>query len=224
LRIDSHVLYSAEHPPEHLTDILGRNKFDGAILFAGQPVKNACILGTVVPVEDCRGEMDACGVSIKLGRALELTGTDLPVDVDMHPGQFDLLARLAADNPSRHFAIGRMARPPLEEKPSGDWLHGMEQAAALKNVFCKVSGLLSQSKSPWSAAAMRPYVQHVLALFGSERVMFGSAWPECLPAAIWKETLAAFTQSIGAQTMEVREQLLGLTAERFYGLSIPDAA
>lgn len=49
--------------------------------------------------------------------------------------------------------------------------------------------------------------------------MFGSDWPSCLPDAIWKETLAIFTQAIGAQSLETREDLLGGTAQRFYGIA-----
>jgi predicted TIM-barrel fold metal-dependent hydrolase len=48
--------------------------------------------------------------------------------------------------------------------------------------------------------------------------MFGSDWPNGLPEYTWKTSLAAFTQSIGAQSMEVREQMLGLTAARVYGI------
>jgi hypothetical protein len=39
-----------------------------------------------------------------------------------------------------------------------------------------------------------------------------------LPDVTWKESLAAFTQSIGAHSLEVREQLLGGTARGFYGI------
>jgi len=58
---------------------------------------------------------------------------------------------------------------------------------------------------------MRPFVQHALAVFGPERLMFGSEWPLRLPDVTWKESLAAFTQSIGARSLEVREQLLMLS-------------
>ena len=34
----------------------------------------------------------------------------------------------------------------------------------------------------------------------------------------WKRVLAAFTQALGPQSLEVREQLLGGTAARFYNL------
>jgi L-fucono-1,5-lactonase len=71
---------------------------------------------------------------------------------------------------------------------------------------------------PWKAEPLVPYVRHVLRAFGPRRVMFGSAWPACLPESVWKETLAIFTQAIGAQPLEVREELLGGTAGRFYGI------
>ena len=48
--------------------------------------------------------------------------------------------------------------------------------------------------------------------------MFGSEWPARLPEVTWKESLAVFTQCIGAQSIEVRERLLGDTARVFYGL------
>jgi L-fuconolactonase len=71
---------------------------------------------------------------------------------------------------------------------------------------------------PWRAAPIRPFVEHALAAFGPERLMFGSEWPARLPEVTWKESLAVFTQCIGAQSIEVRERLLGDTARVFYGL------
>ena len=61
-------------------------------------------------------------------------------------------------------------------------------------------------------------VRRALALFGPSRLMFGSDWPSSLPDHTWKESFAAFTQALGAQPIEVREELLGGTAARFYAL------
>ena len=68
----------------------------------------------------------------------------------------------------------------------------------------------------WKAEDLKPYVSHVMQVFGADRLMFGSDWPVCLLAGSWKETLAAFTQAIGPQSMEVRERMLGETAQKFY--------
>jgi predicted TIM-barrel fold metal-dependent hydrolase len=225
LRIDSHVLYSPGHPPEHLGAILSRNRFDGAMLFGEVLVDLPHILGMVVPIdrlEAWRSHPKLRGVSITLERGIDvapLENSDLSVDVEMRSDEFVLLERMAARHPERRFVIDHLARPAFAGGISAEWRRGMDSAAGQANVYCKISGLLEGIEPPWSSAPMRPFVQHALARFGPARLMFGSGWPACLPAATWKETLAAFTQSIGPQSMEVREELLGGAAQRFYGIN-----
>jgi L-fuconolactonase len=74
------------------------------------------------------------------------------------------------------------------------------------------------SWSNWSASELRPCVTLVLPGFVPERLMFGSDWPVCLLAGTWKEVHAACTQAMGPQPVEMREQILGDTATRFYRL------
>ena len=109
----------------------------------------------------------------------------------------------------------RKARDPDPATPQAladQWAQDLAQAAQFPQVFCKLSAVARLAPAP------RPSVQHALAVFGPRRLMFGSDWPEGLPDTTWKASLAAFTQAIGAQAIEVREELLGGTAERFYGL------
>jgi predicted TIM-barrel fold metal-dependent hydrolase len=72
-----------------------------------------------------------------------------------------------------------------------------------------------------NVAELRPFVQLCLARFGAGRMMWGSHWPYCMnpgggKIGIWKESLAAFTQAMGAQSLEAREWILGGTASRVY--------
>ena len=86
-------------------------------------------------------------------------------------------------------------------------------------MFAKVSGLMTIARrADLAPSDLAPYIDHALTSFGADRLMFGSDWPACLPEFTWKASLAAFTQAIGAQTIEVREELLGGTAERFHAL------
>jgi L-fuconolactonase len=82
----------------------------------------------------------------------------------------------------------------------------------------KLSGLITDAPTQWKAAEFAPWARAALEAFGAERVMYGSDGPSYLPAGTWKEALAAFTQAIGAQSIETREQVLGATARRFYRL------
>ena len=116
--------------------------------------------------------------------------------------------------PSLRVAIVHLGLP----EECADWERAMEEAARNPRFTSKASGLITHGPKPWNAARFRPWVQHALAVFGRERVMFGSDWPRTLPDNVWKEALAAFTQAIGAQSMETREWLLGGAAARFYGI------
>jgi L-fuconolactonase len=248
LRIDSHVCFSQHHPPDHLKTVLARNRFDGAILVVeGHLVPwdmlPPHILGIVVRVRDrialdeyrkhpkfrgvcCSLEglrsADAQGRSVDDGMPAgleELARHGIPLDVEMRPADFPALLRLAERLPGLRLAIDHLGRPEFRAGLTDEWARGMEAAARLPQVFCKISGLLTEvERFPWSAAPLRPWVQHALAVFGPERLMFGSEWPVRLPDVTWKESLAAFTQAIGAQSVEVREQLLGETARGFYGI------
>ena len=229
MRIDSHVLYSQAHPPEHLQAILARNRFDGAILVGQLPDRSADwphIAGLVVPIGRLAEYLNhpklrgvCCSVSDGMPAGLdELARRGIPLDLELEVAQLPLVQRIAEQWPTLRIAIDHLARPAFDAGPTAEWVRDMEAAARLPNIFCKVSGLLSEQRRTWTAALPRPFVEHVLSVFGPNRLMFGSEWPACLPAATWKETLAAFTQSIGARSIEVREQLLGGTAARFYGL------
>jgi predicted TIM-barrel fold metal-dependent hydrolase len=74
------------------------------------------------------------------------------------------------------------------------------------------------SPQAWTAETIRPAVEHVIACFGWDRVMFGSDWPVCLLAASfkqWAETLSLLTEDAGAEN---RRKLFYENAARVYRL------
>jgi L-fuconolactonase len=230
LRIDSHQHFTDEHPPEHLQPILKRNRFDGSIVVGENPgeLPFEFVCGVVRRIDWrrldeyqkdplFRGVLHSLDDGIPEGFA-ELARRGIPVDLRMRRDQLPLLARIADRAPELRMVIDDLAQPQYGNPMTDEWARGMEEAARLPRVFCKASSLAVRAPAPWKASDIRPFVQHALRVFGPQRMMFGSGWPDGLPETGWKESLAAFTQSIGAQTMEVREELLGGTAARFYGL------
>jgi predicted TIM-barrel fold metal-dependent hydrolase len=232
MRIDSHVCFSESHPPEHLQAILARNKFDTAILVVYGPELPATgehIAGLIVRdlghLDEYQKDPRFRGVCLPIDRidteaARELARRGLSLDLEMRPAEFPALARIAESHPDLRIVIDHLARPAYHLGLTDEWCTGMQAAALLPNVFCKISGLLTETeKLPWNAQPMRPFVQYALSVFGPPRLMFGSEWPIRLPDVTWKESLAAFTQAIGANPIEVREHLLGGTAAAFYSLA-----
>jgi L-fuconolactonase len=149
----------------------------------------------------------------------ELARRGIPYDLLLRPPHLQHVPRLAERVPELRMVIDHIAKPLIAAQRMDGWAEDMEAAAKIPQVFCKLSGMITEADpGGWKSDHLRPYVQHVLSLFGPDRLMFGSDWPVCTLAGTWKEVLAAFTQAIGPQPAEAREKLLGGTATRFYAL------
>ena len=149
----------------------------------------------------------------------ELARRGIPYDLLLRPPHLPLVPRVAERVPELHMVIDHIAKPLVAAQRMDGWAEDMEAAAKIPQVYCKLSGMITEDDPQgWKAEHLRPYVQHVFSLFGPDRLMFGSDWPVCTLAGTWKEVLAAFTQAVGPQPVEVREKLLGGTAATFYGL------
>ncbi|HTM48780.1 MAG TPA: amidohydrolase family protein [Bryobacteraceae bacterium] len=154
-----------------------------------------------------------------LGGLAELARRGLPYDLLLRPRHLPLVPRVAARVPDLRMVIDHIAKPAIAAGVMDPWARDIERAAFLPQVYCKLSGMITEADPVnWKADDLRPYVAHVLRVFGPDRLMFGSDWPVCTTAGTWKQVLAAFTQAIGPQPIEIREKLLGGTAARFYGI------
>ena len=151
----------------------------------------------------------------------ELERRGIPYDLLLRPRHLPVVAELVERVPDLPMVIDHIAKPMIAQRVMDGWAEDMERIAKIPHIHLKLSGMVTEANpAKWSAEDLRPYVQHVLRLFGPDRLMFGSDWPVCLLAGSWKEVLAAFTQALGAQSIDLREKILGETARRFYKLSV----
>ena len=126
--------------------------------------------------------------------------------VDRHPGQV--------------FVLDHVAKPRIRDRALEPWAREMRRLAERPNVFCKVSGMVTEAHFvSWQEADLRPYWDVALEAFGPRRLMFGSDWPVCLVAcgyARWHELVRGWAASLsdGEQA-----ELFGGTACRAYGLT-----
>lgn len=149
----------------------------------------------------------------------ELARRNIPFDLLVRPQHLPLVPRIADRVPGVRMVIDHIAKPLIAKREMDGWATNIEMVAQIPEMHCKLSGMITEADpQSWKAQDLQPYVAHVYRLFGPDRLMFGSDWPVCLPAGTWKEVLAALTQALGPQPVEIREKLLGGTAQRFYGL------
>ena len=207
MRIDAHHSHTDQYSLAYLASILKRSRFDKSLLVGSPQPTPEYVAGIIVPIDSFSIDPRIRAVQVReLSEVARAAALGLPVDLlKLLPH----VAEIARQHPGVTLIIDHLGHPPSET-----WERDLERAAACPNVYCKLSGL-TMFDDP------RPYVHRALSLFGPARLMFGSDWPNGLPQHTWKSALAVFTQAIGAQPIEVREQLLGGTAARVYHLAAP---
>lgn len=148
--------------------------------------------------------------------------------LEKHRVPFDLLfyvkhlkhaATLGRLLPKLPMVIDHLAKPLIKDRAIDDWLPHLREAAKLPNIYCKLSGLITEADwSHWKAPDLQPYIHAALELFGPRRCMFGSDWPVCELAGSYEQVFTATNEALGFLTTEDREQIFSGTARRFYRL------
>ncbi len=79
--------------------------------------------------------------------------------------------------PQLAIVIDHAAKPPIRSGQLEPWRTEISALAALPNVWCKLSGLLTEAASDQDMHALGPFVDHLIRVFGPYRLMWGSDWP-----------------------------------------------
>jgi L-fuconolactonase len=126
---------------------------------------------------------------------------------------------LARRLPELPMVIDHLAKPKIREWRTHDWLPQFREAADFPNVYCKLSGMITEADwRSWTAADLKPYVQAALEYFGVERCMFGSDWPVCELAGSYEQVYLALVEALGPISESEHAAIFGGTACSFYGI------
>lgn len=122
--------------------------------------------------------------------------------------------------PEVSFVLDHLSKPPIARGELEPWAGRLRELAREPNVSCKLSGLVTEAdRDRWTVADLRPYAAAALEAFGPERLMFGSDWPVCLPAASYEQVVSTAHELTEHLEEHERAQVFGGTAARVYGLS-----
>lgn len=148
----------------------------------------------------------------------------LSFDLLVTAAQLPAATELVRQCPATRFVIDHLGAPPRGEAATGRWKAALARLAESATVACKLSGLpAAAADCGWQPADIADRLQIALALFGSDRALFGSDWPVSTAAgsgglASW---LAAVTAALGRLAAAERAGVLGANARRIYGLGEP---
>ncbi|NEW70960.1 amidohydrolase family protein [Streptomyces rhizosphaericus] len=140
---------------------------------------------------------------------------DLLVTPRELPAAIDAVREL----PQLRFVLDHAAKPPVASGERDPWGWQLAALAALPNVDCKLSGLVTEADwDCWKPEQVLPYAWHVLDAFGPGRVLFGSDWPVCVLAATYDEVVALAERATLRLGEGERAAVFGGNAARAYGL------
>jgi L-fuconolactonase len=140
----------------------------------------------------------------------------LVFDALVRPVHLSRLLVFADRHPGLSIVVDHGAKPDIAGRTLDPWRADMAALAARPNVACKLSGLVTEAGSDWTDDDLRPVVNHLIACFGANRLIFGSDWPVVTLAAPyqrWINTAEALTSHLSA---DERAAIFGDTAERIY--------
>lgn len=140
-------------------------------------------------------------------------------DILIYPRQLPATVKLVATYPRQKFVLDHIAKPEMKIRKMEPWAARMRELASYPNVFCKLSGLITEVDwGNWKPDDIRPYLEVAWECFGADRLMFGSDWPVCLLAGDYTRTYGLISEFLSDRSAEQQEKIFGRNAARFYGL------
>jgi L-fucono-1,5-lactonase len=144
---------------------------------------------------------------------------DLAYDILIYTKHLSVAAEFVERFPRQRFVLDHLAKPPIKGDNIDSWAQGISQLAAFPNVFCKLSGLVTEADwQHWECEQITPFLDVAFESFGPDRLMIGSDWPVCLVAASYARSVDVVKSYLVQKNPECQDRVLGGNAQRFWRL------
>jgi L-fuconolactonase len=148
----------------------------------------------------------------------EIAARGLVFDALIRPPHLPVVLELARRLPALRIVIDHGAKPNIAGGGLQPWATDIARVAAETQAVCKLSGLVTEAAPDWSVAGLRPYVDHLLDVFGPRRLMWGSDWPVVDLAGGYRRWRDATLELLRHLPDGSRVAVLGGTAATVYRL------
>jgi len=131
--------------------------------------------------------------------ARAMASRGLVFDALVAPRHLPHLLAFATRHPELAIVIDHGAKPLIAQQELAPWRGDIARLAALPNVHCKISGLVTEAGGHASQAGLQPYVQVLWETFGPRRLIWGSDWPVVslvCDYASWQSMSVALVESL----------------------------
>jgi len=143
----------------------------------------------------------------------------LAYDILVYPRHLPVAAEFAGRFPGLRLVLDHLAKPVIRSGEIEVWARDLRALAVRPNVFCKLSGLVTEADwRHWTAEQMRPYLDVAFDCFGAGRLMIGSDWPVSTLASDYARTMGIVVDYLAQRPEAERAAVLGGNAQRFWNL------
>lgn len=151
----------------------------------------------------------------------EVARRNTPLDILTFPRHLPAILEALHAVPGVLAIVDHISKPDMSRAMDDGWAGHINALAEIPNLHCKISGLVTEAGSDWSADRMRPFVAHVARAFGPERLVYGSDWPVCTLAANYAEVFdLARTLLTELFSPEEMQAIFSINGQRFYDLAV----
>lgn len=143
---------------------------------------------------------------------------DLAFDALVLPIHLPRLLKRLQKHPHLRVCIDHGAKPSIKEKAFDRWAEEITQLAESTQAMCKISGLVTEAQIGCTIVDIEPYLNHLLKIFGPERLIYGSDWPVLTLNGTYSEWINLLEQWSKDWPEIDRINLFGGNAVKFYNL------
>ncbi len=123
------------------------------------------------------------------------------------------------EHPEQGFVLDHVAKPLIAGGVLEPWASRMRELGQRENVWCKVSGLVTEADwETWTPEKLKPFLDVAVEAFGPARLMAGSDWPVCLAASGYAQWWGVLRDYFAPFSEAERAAVFGGTAIEVYGL------
>ena len=148
-----------------------------------------------------------------------LMGSGLVYDILIYERHLPQTLEFVDEHPEQVFVLDHVGKPRIGAGVMEPWAARMRELGKRENVWCKVSGMVTEADwTSWNAETLRPYLDVVVDAFGVGRLMAGSDWPVCTVACEYGRWFELLREYFAGFSDVEQDAVFGGTAVEVYGL------
>ena len=149
----------------------------------------------------------------------KLSSYGLTYDLLLFPKHLLYAIDLVKLFPEQRFVLDHISKPLIKFERIDPWNEDIAKLAALPNVWCKVSGMVTEADlDNWKYEDFLPYLDVVYKGFGPDRLMLGSDWPVCRLGGEYREIMEIPKKYFADLDPKEKEKIFRINCIDFYKL------